>query len=179
MKERKTLTFSRSLVYLRHGQTDWNRQRLCVGQVDVPLNDQGRAQAMVAARSHLLTDVTGIAYSPLVRAVETAEIVARHTGLPVVLIDNLKECHLGRLEGQIEDDPSIFDPWLAGETLNGEEPIEDFRARVWHGLDAALSAFERPLVVSHSGVFWAICSRLGLPKGPEPQNGELVEIRLP
>jgi probable phosphoglycerate mutase len=168
----------RSLVFLRHGQTDWNKQRLCIGQVDVPLNETGRHQATAAAKSAMLECVSGIVCSPLARAKETGKIVSNLTGLPLTLVDELKECRLGVWEGQVEESLSMFDPWLAGETPDGAESWSAFCDRVVYGIELAFRSFERPLVVSHSGVLWALKTVAGRSLANEPPNGGLVEIEL-
>lgn len=66
---------------IRHGETDWNRDRRLQGQVDIPLNDTGRRQARdtVGVLQDLAWDV--VVSSPLSRARETAEIIAGGLGL--------------------------------------------------------------------------------------------------
>ena len=62
--------------FLRHGVTDHNLRRLVMGQLDVPLNDQGRRQAELAARQVVGLGISRIVSSPLSRARETAEVIA-------------------------------------------------------------------------------------------------------
>lgn len=57
---------------MRHGQTDWNVKKLCVGQVDVPLNDNGMEQARLAAPVVQRLSISTIFHSPLERARVTA-----------------------------------------------------------------------------------------------------------
>ncbi|MEO0697955.1 MAG: histidine phosphatase family protein [Pseudomonadota bacterium] len=168
----------RTLLFLRHGQTDWNKQRLCVGQVNVPLNDLGRQQATAAARSPMLKHASGIACSPLMRARETGEIISRQTGLQIIFIDDLQECCLGELEGQVEEDLSMFDPWLSGETPTGAESWAAFSNRVLSGIYAAFQRFEQPLIVSHSGVLWAFTTSIGKTCEEEQPNGEIIQIEF-
>jgi probable phosphoglycerate mutase len=68
-------------AFIRHGQTDWNRDDKLQGSSDIPLNDIGREQAHEAAR--LLRDQgwEAIVSSPLSRARETAEIIAGDLGI--------------------------------------------------------------------------------------------------
>ena len=68
-------------AFLRHGQTEWNREGRMQGTSDIPLNDTGRAQAREAAEHLGHGDWDEIVSSPLVRARETAEIVAAELGL--------------------------------------------------------------------------------------------------
>ena len=69
---------------VRHGETDWNRQRRIQGTSDIPLNETGRGQAAVTGRAlaaHARTGGAwhGIVASPLGRAMETAQIIATAT----------------------------------------------------------------------------------------------------
>jgi broad specificity phosphatase PhoE len=69
-------------MYLaRHGQTDYNAEGRFQGQGAVPLNDTGRAQAAVLAEQALAYEFAALWCSPLLRARETADIVARSIGL--------------------------------------------------------------------------------------------------
>lgn len=65
-----------TLYLIRHGQTDWNLEGKYTGQSDIPLNDTGRAQARLAADEAHHSPPSVIISSDLIRAVETAEIVA-------------------------------------------------------------------------------------------------------
>lgn len=87
-------------AFIRHGQTDWNRDDRLQGSSDIPLNATGREQAREAAA--LLRDGgwTAIVSSPLSRARETAEIIAAELGLELgPAYDELIERDYGPLEG--------------------------------------------------------------------------------
>jgi probable phosphoglycerate mutase len=89
------------LVFVRHGQTDANRNGVLLGRLDPPLNDAGREQAnAVAARVALLRPAR-VVTSPLVRAMETAAIVAAACGLgsDVAVDDRLIEVDYGEYDG--------------------------------------------------------------------------------
>ncbi len=72
------------LVFIRHGETDWNREFRFQGQCDIPLNDRGRRQAARNGRAVAgilaACDLTLVA-SPLGRAVETIRIVLDAAGM--------------------------------------------------------------------------------------------------
>lgn len=75
---------SATLVFIRHGETDWNVERRLQGQQDTPINDNGRAQA--ARNGRTLKSIAGVkgfdfASSPLQRAAETMRIVRSELGL--------------------------------------------------------------------------------------------------
>jgi len=141
--------------FLRHGQTDHNRQRICQGHTDVPLNATGRAQAEEAA--NVLADAKPVAMmaSDLSRVRQTAAPVAAKLGLDVMLNANLRERAFGifedkRVEGQLWsfDDPSI-------------ESIEDFVDRSVLGFEAALTVDDM-LVVTHGGLRRVLAGALGM-----------------
>lgn len=89
----------RNFLYLRHGQTEWNRQGRMQGATDIPLNDTGRDQAREAAGRLTGTHVDRIIASPMQRAAETANIVAQTKGLSVTSDDRLKERYFGAFDG--------------------------------------------------------------------------------
>jgi len=141
--------------FLRHGQTDHNRRRICQGHTDTPLNATGIVQAKEAAG--ILADAKPIAISAsdLRRVRQTAAPVAKMLGLEVVVDTNLRERAFGvfedqPIEGQLWsfDDPSI-------------ESIEDFVDRSLLGFQAALSANDT-LVVTHGGLRRVLAGALSL-----------------
>lgn len=98
----------RSTIYfIRHGETDWNREARLQGQRDIPLNDLGRRQAAEVA-GHL-RDVLGPRAdhlpwlsSPMDRTMETMAIARRTLGLPAEgyrTDDRLREVGFGQWEG--------------------------------------------------------------------------------
>ena len=87
------------LILWRHGQTDYNLQGRIQGQVDIPLNDTGRQQAQRAADDIAALGPTRIVSSPLVRARDTAEVLASLTGLSVEIDPGLVEKSFGTWEG--------------------------------------------------------------------------------
>ena len=91
---------SRSFICLRHGATDWNRQGLFQGRTDNPLNDDGIAQAHAAAEKLRAVELGHVVSSPLLRAVQTAEIIANITAKTVTLDQGLIELDFGSFEGK-------------------------------------------------------------------------------
>src|SRR5208337_4271489 len=86
--------------FLRHGETDWNAQGLSQGNVDIPLNPTGLAQARSAAGRLRNRGIATIVSSPLSRARVTAEIVGEALALPPQIDDDLREVRFGVQEGQ-------------------------------------------------------------------------------
>lgn len=116
------------LIFLRHGQTDYNRDGRIQGQVDIPLNGEGLRQARAAA-SGLSTylrgaSVTRLIASPLARARVTADIVGEVLGVDVVEDGRLQERAYGKFEGlnrsELEEFWSTeYALWKAGENPEG------------------------------------------------------------
>ena len=69
------------LRLVRHGQTSWNEQGIIQGHIDVPLDETGRNQAFIAARDLRGIEYAAVVSSPLARALETADIIARSLGI--------------------------------------------------------------------------------------------------
>jgi broad specificity phosphatase PhoE len=91
---------SRSFICLRHGATDWNRQGRFQGRTDNPLNDDGIAQAHEAAEKLRAVSPAHIVSSPLLRAVQTAEIIANTASKTVAIEHGLIELDFGSFEGK-------------------------------------------------------------------------------
>jgi broad specificity phosphatase PhoE len=90
---------ARSFLCLRHGATDWNRQGLFQGRTDIPLNDDGIAQAHAAAARLQNVPFDQVVASPLIRALKTAEIISSAKNMPLAVDDGIIECDFGSLEG--------------------------------------------------------------------------------
>lgn len=147
-----------TLLLVRHGETDWNRDGRWQGHSDTHLNDTGRRQAADLAAE--LDGVDVVYSSDLSRARETAEILAARHGLPIHVDPRLRERSFGNWEGktvpQIEAEfAAAHARWLAGEGPGAEdaEPFADFAARVEAFLAEVLGRHpgETVLIVSHGG----------------------------
>jgi len=87
------------VIFVRHGQTEANRNGVLLGRLDPPLNDAGREQAAAVGARVARFEPARIVTSPLVRAMETAEIVAAPLGLAVDVDDRLIEVDYGEYDG--------------------------------------------------------------------------------
>jgi broad specificity phosphatase PhoE len=90
----------RDFLCLRHGMTDWNAKGLFQGRSDVPLNEEGLAQALTAAQTFKASPPDIIVSSPLIRAAQTAKIIAAAAVMPVHIDEDLIECSFGSFEGR-------------------------------------------------------------------------------
>ncbi|HZW02320.1 MAG TPA: histidine phosphatase family protein [Anaerolineaceae bacterium] len=106
------------LLLVRHGETAWNVEGRYQGQADPPLNERGQAQAAQLAGRLAGAGIDVIYASPLRRALQTAEAIARRTGAPVRTDPRLMEIHQGRWQEQLVTDiqanyPELFARWQA------------------------------------------------------------------
>lgn len=151
-----------ALTLIRHGETDWNRDRRIQGATDIPLNDTGRAQARATAA--LLRDrldlglPVSIVSSDLRRARETAEIIATELGIAAPrAYRGLRERSYGEAEGVgIDEFRERWGDWYTAE-VPGAEPWPDLRSRGIAALGRAVRDHRRAtaptaaslIVVSH------------------------------
>jgi len=147
-------------VYLtRHGESDWNAANRFQGHSDRPLTDLGRRQAEALAEVVAQENVDAIYSSPLIRALETARIVAARTGLEVTELDGLREVDTGSWSGlsraEVQERfPEGFERWIAGGSgWEDGETYEEMGERVLGAIRAIAAAHPngRVLVVSHGG----------------------------
>lgn len=120
----------RTLLFIRHGQTTWNLEHRLPGQLSgVQLNDTGRQQAGRLADALTVLPISAIISSPLERARETAEILAKPRELPVQLDPDLMDLDVGHWAGQVFDELSKNDPEWKAFVRNptvGPEDVETF-----------------------------------------------------
>ena len=143
-------------IYLiRHGETAWNRENRIQGREDVPLSEEGRAQAVRCARAFSGIRIAAVATSPLSRARDTAAAIAEAAGAPVMVEDGLIERDFGDISGRVVD---IFNPERYTTNL---EPLDDVAARmigVMRRLSRELGADFA--AVSHGGSINAVLREL-------------------
>lgn len=131
------------LILVRHGETDWNRERRIQGSTDIPLNDTGREQARaVGARLRdtlAETAEVSIASSDLRRASETAELIAAQLGIagPRQYAE-LRERNYGDAEGVgVEEFHARWGEWAVADVPNAE-PWPVVRERALRGIRRAI-----------------------------------------
>jgi len=91
-----------TMYLIRHGQTDWNKDKIFRGRADVPLNAHGRKEARALGRHLKNVRVTACYASPLSRALETAEAAAAPHSLAVKLDDGIIDIDYGEWQGLSE-----------------------------------------------------------------------------
>jgi probable phosphoglycerate mutase len=147
--------------FLRHGETDWNAQGISQGNVDIPLNPTGVAQARAAAKKLRNRGIATIVASPLSRARVTAEFVGEALGLPVALDPDLREVSFGVQEGQAMS--GWFADWVSGGfTLENAETFAALRHRAVAAVNRATEQPPAVLVVSHGALFRSLRAAMGI-----------------
>lgn len=87
------------VIVVRHGETEWNREKRMQGTTDTLLSDVGRAQALALGRRLASRDFSALYSSDLSRAKDTATTIAEYTGRHVVTDPRLRERRFGIFEG--------------------------------------------------------------------------------
>jgi phosphoserine phosphatase len=167
------------ILFVRHGETEWNRQQRFQGQIDVPLNDNGRVQAGKAAE--FLKDVTidFAVSSPMLRPKETAEIILNyHPNVELQFHEGLCEISHGLWEGKFEQEIEESFPGMLEEWKNSPETVQmpegenlqqvwERAIETWQSIIKSSKPGSVGLVVAHDAINKAIlCHLFGLP----PEN---------
>lgn len=158
---------SRSFICLRHGATDWNRKGLFQGRTDNPLNDDGIAQAHEAAEKLRAIGFGQVVSSPLLRAVQTAEVIANFAGKSVTLDQGLIELDFGSFEGQPVRELMIKNGKNNAQGLvdmlpADSEPWADCAARAMRSVSGWLDRHpgDEILFVCHDAVMQSMAQRM-------------------
>lgn len=162
------------IVLIRHGQTVWNRENRFRGQLNPELDAVGLQQAEATARYVAKRwPVVAVYSSPLGRAMQTAEAIARAQGLTPQPLNGLLDICFGELQGLRGEEayarwPDIVSAWVkAPHTVRfpGGESLDDVRQRVTAALDEVVARHRDAAValVSHTVVNRVLlCAVLGL-----------------
>ena len=153
------------LFAIRHGDTEFARERRFAGGRDVPLSPRGRLQCEAVARALAGTVVSAVYASPLSRARASAELIAAPHKLEVRVEPDFREMAFGEWEGLTRADvavrfPDAFAAWTAAPHLvepPGGERLDGVADRVARGLAALCEAHAGGTVVL---VSHAIVTRL-------------------
>lgn len=184
--------FPHTLFFIRHGETDWNREGRFQGQQDIPLNHLGRNQARrngLALKDYfkaegLDPDTLDFVASPLGRTRETMELIRHAIGLKETeyrLDDRLKEICFGDWEGMTSREIKAASPELHRARQQDKwgfiQPNGESYAQLTERIRPWLTAIDRPtLVVAHGGVNRALRGLLEdipsaeVPFQPVPQD---------
>jgi broad specificity phosphatase PhoE len=159
-------------LFMRHGETEWNREGRVMGRNPIELDGDGRAQVESAVPIARLIKPELIVTSPLIRARQSAEIIAAGVGgVPIIEDLQLAEVQYGRWEGMVYDD-LLDDPDYAQyredpvtSPTPGGETIDQVQARGIEAVHRAIAANpgRRVLFVSHGDIIRTVlCKLMGL-----------------
>jgi alpha-ribazole phosphatase len=162
------------LYLIRHGQTDWNRQKRYCGQTDLPLNETGRKQVQGLRERFKKIKLDFLYRSDLKRAEETAEIVFPRWKKKIIISPLVRELDFGEWEGCkyeeiLAKNEKAYRAWLDNPTLSAPprgESLSSLENRVKTFLCDLLDKFkdETVAVVTHSGpIRVTLCDALGIP----------------
>ena len=150
-----------TVFLIRHGVTDWHRQGRLLGRRDVPLSEEGLAQARAAAALFGDLQVSDLISSPLQRALQTAEILAERFDIDVARDPRLSDFDVGHWAGrtyaEVVATPE-YQRYLANpdtREIPGGENLEAVRRR-------SVAALEQALADSPSGSSIALVSHAGI-----------------
>jgi len=160
---------STRICFIRHGETDWNKEKRIQGHTDISLNEVGRAQALAMAFNAAHQRFHAIYSSDLLRAQETAQVLAQREDHTVKLLPQLRERHYGVFQGitaaqGAERYPQAYAYYLARDLdydFETGESLRGFAERVSEGIDWLVRHHSGQTIaaVSHSGVLDVIYRR--------------------
>ena len=143
------------LYVTRHGQTQWNQINLVCGVSDIELNEKGIGQARRLTSDLKEYSIDGIYSSPLIRARQTAEIISKELGVPVIIDQRLFEQNYGIYEGTIRGTEEFLKLKKQFAYTGAEnESLFHIAQRVYNFLDdiKEKSRDKNVLVVTHEGI---------------------------
>lgn len=165
------------LYLVRHGQTELNVQNILQGWQDSPLTERGREQALATRAAFA---ARGLAFdhvysSPLGRARHTAELIVGE-GRSIALVDDLREWHLGSLEGT-SNRKMPPQPWGDYPVAFGGESESELRARMVAALSRIMARSQHNcvLAVSHGSACQEFLEYV-TGGGEQPDNGAVLHF---
>ena len=162
-----------TLFLVRHGRTGWNKEQIFRGTKDVPLDAVGREEALLVGERLKAEGIRAVYSSPLSRAKETAEAIARFHNVKVQVLAGLNDLNFGEWEGQSLEEvkkqyPDLYQQWLQEPhrvIFPKGEGLDAVRARAMKVIEEIIERHpqEAVVLVSHRVVLKVlICALLGL-----------------
>ncbi len=105
-----------TILLIRHGETDWNREKRFRGHYNIPLNENGRSQARLLADALEAINIDIVYSSPLSRALETAKLALKDRNPEIIKEDDLRDIDYGHWTGIKESEveskwPHEYEEW--------------------------------------------------------------------
>lgn len=171
------------IIFLRHGETSWNRENRVQGRQDVPLNQNGIYQIQQIAKHFLHNQIrfSKICTSPLIRAKQSAEICSQILGVPIEIEPKFQERGFGELEGKtmefIEKRYFVNCEEITDSPYSVESQKE-VRQRVSEGLHKLINNSgenKEILVITHGSIIKQVGKIYGTDVGII-KNGTFIEL---
>ncbi|MGO2051358.1 histidine phosphatase family protein [Glutamicibacter sp. 287] len=165
------------IVFVRHGETEWNRAGRLQGRSDLPMNDNGRRQAQQAGMELAATGAwDAVVSSPLFRARQSAQLIADLLAVPRVQeFPELMERDYGDAEGTV----------VAGLSEENIHRLMDLGESEEHLVERAINVLfkisvqhpgQRVAVVSHGSLIRSVLTELHGPGQARVANGEVIRV---
>jgi len=162
-----------SIYLVRHGQTAWNKEEIFRGRTDVPLDGTGVKQAELAGEYFRGMEIDAIYSSPLSRAWQTAQKIAKNHSLEVQVLEGIIDMSFGDWEGNARQeiqkmDPETYRMWIEEPHRvrpSGGESLEEVRIRSMTALEEVIQSHpgKTLILVSHRVINKVlICAILGI-----------------
>jgi len=161
------------IILIRHGQTEWNKEKIFRGRIDVPLDNVGIRQVNAIAKRILSSfEINTIYSSPLIRALMTAQAIAKPLNLNIKIDDRLIDFNFGEWQGlsleKVKEKYSLlYHKWTTEPHLTeipGGENLNSVRTRITKLLNEIIEKEQGDIaIVSHRIVNKVIiCTTLSL-----------------
>lgn len=150
------------ICFIRHGETDWNVEKRIQGQIDTPLNDTGHRQALAMAFNAAHHPFSAIYSSDLIRARDTANMLAEKCGLDIIKLPQLRERHFGIFQGLTAKEGAIQFP-AAYALYQARDPDYAFESgESMHKLAERVATAIKLMTLHHQGETVAAVTHGGL-----------------
>lgn len=147
------------IYVVRHGETNWNKEKLLQGQTNTSLNETGVKQAYEVKQKLKNIKLDVIISSTLKRAKQTAKIINEDRKCKIIFDDRINERNYGKLEGTSPKREDMLIYWKLNVPFpeeHGIEAIDDFLNRIKAVLNDIKNKYESVLLVTHAGTYRAI-----------------------
>lgn len=167
------------IYLLRHGETDWNKEGRLQGRMDVPMNENGRKQISDSAviLTRILSELEVVISSPLVRAYESAEIVAEQLSYEkdnIILEPMILERSFGMGEGLIYTE--LTEKFPDGNYPESES-VETLIERAGEAFEKIVTSYQdkqQILIVAHGAILYAMLT--AITEGEIPYGGNMTKF---
>ena len=182
-----------TLIFIRHGETEWNTEQRAQGSKNSPLTPKGIKQAENTGRILEKIKIDAVYSSPLERAYITAGIIAEGKNLEIIKSENLKEINLGPWEGKTleevkNNDPRQFENFRRFQDrffLEGAETFSSVQKRVVSEIKSILEknkgktilAVSHGIAIKTAEVYFKEKNLSDLYRTPVLENGKFMVLR--